>query len=99
MKPAETIRNMIGTGEENAVQCKVLENVTGLTGREVKSHIETLRRSGIVICSSNCGYFYPARLYELHGFIQREVHRAKSIMRTLESAEALFDKWNELQNR
>ena len=69
MNPDEVIRRAIGSGEENAVPCKALEVLTGLSGREVKRCIEELRR------------------------------RAYSIRRTLESAEALFDKWNELQNR
>lgn len=99
MNPAETIRAMIGSGEENAVQSKTLEEVTGLNGRDVKRCIEELRRGGTVICGSNRGYFYPEQLHELQGFIKRELRRAASIRRTLESAEALFDKWNELQNR
>ena len=93
MNPAETIRLMIGNGEENAVRCKTLEEVTGLNGRDVKKCIEDLRRGGTVICSSNSGYFYPERLHELQGFITRELRRAASIRRTLRSAEELFDKW------
>lgn len=95
MNPDEVIRRMIGTGEENAVKCKALEEVTGLTGREVKSHIESLRRSGIVICSSNSGYFYPARRFELQNFIVKERRRANSIRRTLRSSERMFQKWKE----
>lgn len=99
MNPDEVIRRALGSGEENAVPCKALEVLTGLSGREVKRCIEDLRRRGTVICSSNRGYFYPERLHELQCFIRRELRRAYSIRRTLESAEALFDKWNELQNR
>ena len=99
MNPAERIKRTIGSGEQNAVSCKLLEQVTGLDSRGVKREIEFLRRTGTVICSSNHGYFYPEQLHELQGFIRRELRRAYSIRRTLASAEALFDKWNELQNR
>lgn len=95
----ELIKDAIGSGEENAVSCRTLEQLTGLNSRDVKRCIEDLRRRGTVICSSNRGYFYPERLHELQSFILRELRRAYSIRRTLESAEAMFDKWNELQNR
>lgn len=95
MNPDEIIKARIQSGEENAVRCKVLEEDTGLTGREVKSHIEALRRSGIVICSSNSGYFYPARRCELQNFIVKERRRANSIRRTLRSSERMFERWKE----
>ena len=95
MNPDEIIKARIQSGEENAVRCKVLEEVTGLTGREVKSHIEALRRAGTVICSSNSGYFYPARRYELESFIVKERRRANSIRRTLQSSERMLETWKE----
>lgn len=95
MTPDEVIRRTIGTGEENAVPCKALEVLTRLSGREVKRCIEDLRRSGTVICSSNSGYFYPARRYELKSFIVKERRRADSIRRTLKSSERMLETWKE----
>ena len=95
MNPDEVIRRAIGSGEENAVPCKVLEELTGLNGRDVKHCIEELRRGGTVICSSNSGYFYPARRYELTDFIVKERRRADSIMRTLQSSERMLETWKE----
>lgn len=95
MNPDEVIRRVIGTGEENAVKCKALEEFTGLNGREVKTHIEAMRRSGTVICSSNKGYFYPVRLDELRNFIVKERRHANSIIRTLQSSERMFQTWKE----
>lgn len=95
MNPDEVIRRAIGSGEENAVPCKALEELTGLSGRDVKRCIEELRRSGTVICSSNSGYFYPARRYELTDFIVKERRRANSIRRTLKSSERMLQTWKE----
>lgn len=95
MNPDEVIRRAIGSGEENAVPCKALEVLTGLSGREVKRCIEELRRSDTVICSSNSGYFYPARRYELTDFIVKERRRANSIRRTLQSSERMLKTWKE----
>lgn len=95
MNPDEVIRRTLGSGEENAVPCKVLEELTGLNGRDVKHCIEELRRGGTVICSSNSGYFYPARRYELKSFIVKERRRAESIKRTLQSSERMLQTWKE----
>ena len=91
----ELIKDAIGSGEENAVSCLTLEQLTGLNSRDVKRCIEELRRGGTVICSSNSGYFYPARRYELKSFIVKERRRAKSIKRTLKSSERMLQTWEE----
>lgn len=93
MTPNEIIRNAVRVGEDNAVKSAVLEELTGLTSRDVKRCIEDLRRKGVVICSSNSGYFYPDNETELRQFISKETNRAQSIKETLKSAKKLLKKW------
>ena len=52
-----------------------------------------MRRKGAVICSSECGYFYPADRSELNRYVNRERSRASSISQTLRSAERLLEEW------
>lgn len=93
MNLLDVITKSIRFGEENAVKCTELESITGLESRDVKRCIETLRRSGVVICSSSNGYFFPETRAELRTFIHREAARAHSIEITLRSAERLLETW------
>ena len=95
MNVSERILQTIGTGEENAVNADFLTKLTGLTVRELRQTVETLRRDGHVILSSNQGYFYPATAAELERHIKKESRRARSIFYTLRSARELFAKWTD----
>lgn len=86
----ELILRALGTGEENAVSLEQLINISGLPNREVRKLIESLRRNGHVILSSNSGYFRPATAAELERHIKKERCRARSILRTLHSARELL---------
>lgn len=93
MTASEVIRQAIRFGEDNAIQSRDLERLTDSSPRDVKKCIEALRRSGVVICSSSKGYFYPDSKAELRKFIHQEATRAHSINVTLRSAEALYERW------
>ena len=93
MKPTDIIIHALRKGRINAVKSDELEELTGLDSRDTRQCIERLRRSGVVICSSNDGYFYPETRAELQDFIHKEAARAHSIEITLRSAERLLSEW------
>lgn len=93
MKPTDIIIHALHKGQINAVKSAELEELTGLDSRDVRQCIERLCRSGVVICSSNDGYFYPETRAELKDFIHKEAARAHSIEITLRSAERLLETW------
>ena len=95
MNLEKLMRDMIRTGEGNAVPSAALESLTGLNSREVRQHIEAMRRSGAVICSSASGYYYPESRAELLRYIAKERRRAGSIQRTLVSAETMLNEWRD----
>lgn len=79
----------IGVGADNATSSATLQSLTGLTAREVRKSVETLRRSGCVICSDEHGYYRPASLSDVQRFIKKESRRARSVFYTLRSARSL----------
>lgn len=89
MKTADIIKNAIGSGEGGAVASKELQVIAGITERELRKSIETLRRQGCVILSGQNGYYYPETLGELRQHIKKESRRARSIFYTLRSAKEL----------
>ena len=91
MSVTEMILSAIDKGEDNAVSLEQLINITGLPNREVRKIIETLRRAGHVIISSDNGYYYPETVEELKRYINRESSRARSILITLSSARELLE--------
>lgn len=90
MSITDTILAAIGTGEDNAVHTKDLQLRTGLSERELRKTIETLRREGHVIVSCDRGYYYPGTAAEVKRHIKKEDKRARSIMFTLRSARELL---------
>ena len=95
MSVSERILQTIGTGESGAVSAEQLTMITGLTARELRKAVETLRRAGHVIISSDNGYYFPETVEELRRHINKESRRARSIFFTLSSARELLDKWSE----
>lgn len=93
MLNSEIIRQALKFGEHNAIKSAELEQLTGLTSRDVKREIANLRRSDVVICSSSKGYFYADSKAELSKFIHQETARKDSIGVTLKSAIALYENW------
>lgn len=95
MTVIEKLLAAIGKGEEAATPSRELQAITGLSERELRKLIETLRRKGHVIISSNAGYFFPETLEEIQTFINKESHRARSVFYTLRSARELAKQMQE----
>ncbi len=95
----QDIYQLIGVGEENAIHLSELVSLTKLESRELRKHIEQLRRSGSVIIANKNGYFKPSNIAELNKYINQETHRAKSIFYTLQGAKKAFHHFDERQAR
>lgn len=93
MTAQERIMQALRTGENNSVSLLDMCRVSGLDNRSTRQTIENLRRDGVVICSSDNGYFYPADISELQRYVRREKARSNSIELTLKSAEKLLEEW------
>jgi hypothetical protein len=74
------------SGKRNARKKPELLRTTGLNDRAFRKCIETLRRGCVVICSGDYGYFLPATLEEVQGYVLQEESRARSTFFTLQSA-------------
>lgn len=68
----------IDFGEENAVSMKELARILDASCRDVRRMIESARTDGIIIASSDKGYFYPARKRELADYCSRTALRIQS---------------------
>ena len=72
-------------GEDNAISSSDLRRKINLNYnikldyRSLTFAIETLRREGSVIISSNKGYYFPKALDEISHYINKESKRARSI--------------------
>lgn len=77
MTAAERISNALRTGESNAVSLADMCIISGLNNRHTRLVIEDMRRKGAVICSSECGYFYPADRSELSRYVNRGAFKSK----------------------
>ena len=89
MTAQERILQALRVGENNAVSLADMCRISGLDNRSTRLVIEDLRRQGMVIISSNRGYYLPETIEELRRYINKESKRAKSIFYTLKSAKQL----------
>lgn len=89
MTVSEKICSALRSGENNAVSLAEMCSISGLDNRRTRLVIEDLRRSGMVIISSNKGYYLPENLEEIRHYINKESKRARSIFYTLRTAKAL----------
>lgn len=89
MAAQERIMQALRTGENNAVSLADMCKISGVNNRATRQIIENLRRGGVVIISSNKGYYLPETLVEVRHYINKESKRAKSIFYTIRSAKAL----------
>lgn len=65
-------------GEENAISMKELATLLDASCRDVRRMIESARTDGIIIASSDKGYYYPARDRELADYCSRTALRIQS---------------------
>lgn len=82
----DILLSLIGHGSDNGVHLADLVRLTGLDSRIVRKRIETLRRSGHVICADESGYYFPSTYAELSHYVRRTEKQARSIFLTLRSA-------------
>lgn len=68
----------IPRGRAEAISMQHLARIMGTDERELRRSVEQARRAGILICSSNRGYFLPENGQE----IREHVHRARERIRT-----------------
>lgn len=81
------IADLLLEGEGSAVTRQHLEQITGLTGREVQRAIQTARLKGTPILSSSSGFFLPATEAEKERFVRSMRHRAREISRAADAVE------------
>lgn len=82
------ISSLLNYGQENAVNRRYLEAITGLDGRTVRLLIERERRGGMPILSDNSsGYFLPGSELERAAFVCSMKHRAGEIIKTARAIE------------
>lgn len=89
------ILNILQKGENNAKSLTELRHIVGGTERDIHRLIESLRRNGSVICSSEKGYFLPETEGELRAYVHKEHSRAKSIFRNTRAAAVALAKWGD----
>lgn len=86
---------LLKEGGENAVSMTTLSNLTGVSCREVRKYIESLRTSGFIICSNDYGYFVPRTEEELKDWYRRTMLRVKTTLSTLEPVTHYLDEASE----
>lgn len=89
----ERIVQSLRTGEDSALSLEDMCIVSGLPDRETRLVIEDLRRNGVVICSSNKGYYYPADVGELRSYVHKEQARSNSISENIRAAVKMLNEW------
>ena len=94
--PYKDIISIISTGKENAKHGNEIAPLLGMDTRELRKHLEYLRRNGVVIVGDvRSGYYFPANLYELESYVRQEEARARSTLYTLKTARALRKRWSD----
>jgi len=92
---AAIILPLLRSGRGNARKRSELLEATGLSDRVLRRGIEALRRSGVVICSGEHGYYIPATVEEVNAFVRQEEARARSTFYTLRPARQLAARMQE----
>jgi len=88
---AQTLLDLIPSGEENAVTAKELASLLNCHWRQVTLTINYLRMHDIVICgTTRSGYFKHTNNEELKHFVFSMHSRARKILAAAESAERLL---------
>ena len=88
---ADQVLQYLQYGRDNAIVGRELRAKTGLPDRVLRKTLEGIRRGGQVVISDSVGYYLPATLEEIQGFIRQEEARARSTFFTLKSARQLAE--------
>ena len=68
----------IPEGEQDAVSMSYLAALHHISERRMRREVEGARRCGILICSSDRGYFMPETLDEIRDYTQRTKARIRT---------------------
>ena len=93
MSRLEYLAAVLPVGRDNAITKTELCRLLKSPDRETRLLIERLRRSGMVICSDEKGYYRPAGIEELRAYCRRCRKRRRSDYLTNKPAEKLLKKW------
>lgn len=80
------IYEILGEGLERAKTAREIQDLLGMTRREVTRQVERERRDGIPICASVAdprGYYLAATKEEMEGYCKALEHRQQEVGRTL----------------
>lgn len=83
------LMSLIPDGEENAKSMSELSRECGVSPREFRKIIENARRDGMIIASSDSGYFVPSCEEELNDFYLRTMYRVNTTLDTLRPVEEI----------
>ena len=78
MNKWDWLTDTIPTGRTAAVSMYHLSNVHHMTERKMRLAVEKARRNGILICSSDKGYFLPETVDEIQEYTRRTAARLKT---------------------
>ena len=70
--------SIIPKGQQEAVSMTYLAEILGLSKRALRKEIENARKAGVLICSSDRGYYMPESILELRDY----AHRTRARIRT-----------------
>ena len=85
--------SVIGHGEDNAITQREITKLTGIQPRDTRLILERLRKSGVVICSSDHGRFFPENIEELRAYINRVQSGVRNECVALAPARRLLSEW------
>ena len=68
----------IPIGQADALPMSYLAALHHLTGRKMRYEVEKARKAGILICSSDKGYFMPETLEEIREYASRTKARIRT---------------------
>lgn len=85
------LMSLIPDGEENAKSMRELSRECGVSPREIRKIVENARRDGMIIASSESGYFVPSCEEELNAFYIRTMYRVNTTLDTLRPVEEIVD--------
>lgn len=94
-EPYDWIYARIGQGVSGSMPAEAILFGRSMTDRELRKCIETMRRAGIVILSSDKGYSLPKSAVELREYVKRTESTAKSVFYTLKGARELLKEMEE----
>lgn len=75
--------SLIPIGQENAISMKSLARLTDSSLQEIRQWVENARLDGMIIASSQSGYYIPVDEEELVDYFLRLTRRAKTTLKTI----------------